>query len=145
MQKQVKALLNDKIFTKDNVTADMNGIVNEEFSSLGSVVKAIAWSVRNNIDNKDTYLRTQLEKLDEMTKSSYVGSDIHDNAMEKKEMFIKNLAISIEELEEFEKEILEVHVELFGTQYSKPAPRGEKVTDTASSLSAKKLLDKYGI
>jgi hypothetical protein len=144
MKKEINALLNEKVFSIDNVNSDRDGIKNEEYSALGTVVKGFAWSLGNTIKNKEEFLQTQLVKLKGMLESPYVGSDVHNNSIENKEMYITNLQVTIDELEEFKDVVLKRHQDLFGSEYV-PYKKGAKVTDTASTLSAKAMLDKYGI
>jgi len=144
MKKEINALLNEKVFSINNVNEDREGIKNEEYSALGTVVKSFAWSLGNTIKNKEEFLQTQLVKLKGMLESPYVGSDVHNNSIENKETYINNLQQTIDELEEFKGIVLKRHEDLFGSVYT-PYKKGEKVTDTASTLSAKAMLDKYGI
>ena len=60
MKKELSKILSDKHFTKDNVVTDREGMKNEEYSSLGAVVKTLCWSVQNRVGN-------QLEYIDEIT------------------------------------------------------------------------------
>jgi len=144
--KELSKIFNDKNFTKDNVVADRNGIKNEEYSSLGAVVKTICWGTQNRLKSQDDYIAKQVKELQTLLESSYAGSDTHNERVERKVQFIKNLQTSHDEMEILQQAIYGIHLKEFDVEYSVPIKKS--ATDdvnSASFLEAQELLKQHNI
>ena len=97
MKKELSKILSDKHFTKDNVVTDREGMKNEEYSSLGAVVKTLCWSVQNRVGNQLEYINKQVSELRDMTESAFTGSDVQEDRLQRKLDFIENLQTSNDE------------------------------------------------
>jgi len=146
MLKQVTNLFNEKNFTIDNVIENREGIKDIEKSSLGSVIKSVCWAMDNKVTNQHKYILAQVQELKDMLESSYVGTDSHDYAVERKKEYIEHLMTTEDEVKQFKDTMYQIHKDVFGTEYVKPSKSGKTTkTDTASTLEAKQLLAKFDI
>tara|TARA_R100000687_G_C6316800_1_gene103050 strand:+ start:51 stop:500 length:450 start_codon:yes stop_codon:yes gene_type:complete len=139
-------IFNDKNFTKDNVIANREGIMNEEYSSLGAVVKTICWGTQNRLSSQQEYIAKQVKELQRMLESSYAGSDTQNDNVQRKLDFIENLQTSHDEMESLQKAIYTVHREEFGIEYSVPVKKSATTdVNSASFLQAQELLKQHGL
>ena len=139
-------IFNDKNFTKDNVVADRMGILNKEYSSLGAVVKTICWSTQNRLKSQDDYIAKQVIELQSLLESSYADSDVHNDRVERKVQFIKNLQTSHDEMEVLQQAIYAIHLKEFDVAYSVPIKKSATTdVNSASFLEAQTLLKQHGI
>ena len=143
LTKTLSGLLTNKYFTKDNVVTDREGMRNEEYSSLGAVVKTLCWSVQNRCKSQGEYINKQLSELREMTESAYTGSDVQEDRVQRKIDFIENLKTSQDEMECLRHVLYNIHHDQFSVEYSVPTKK-KAVADINSSsamLQAKALLE----
>ena len=138
-------IFNDKNFTKDNVVANREGIMNEEYSSLGAVVKTICWSTQNRVSSQQDYIAKQVNELKNMLESSYAGSDVQNDNVQRKLDFIENLQTSHDEMESLKQAIYSVHLDEFGIAYSVPVKKVTTDVNSASFLQAQELLKQHGL
>ena len=139
-------IFNDKNFTKDNVIASREGIKNEEYSSLGAVVKTICWSTQNRLSSQQEYIAKQVEELKVMLESTHAGSDVHEDRVQRKLDFIENLQTSHDEMESFKNAIYKIHRDEFGIDYTVPVKKSATTdVNSASFLQAQELLKQHGL
>ena len=139
-------IFNDKNFTKDNVIASREGIKNEEYSSLGAVVKTICWSTQNRLSSQQEYIAKQVEELKVMLESTHAGSDVHEDRVQRKLDFIENLQTSHDEMESFKNAIYKNHRDEFGIDYTVPVKKSATTdVNSASFLQAQELLKQHGL
>jgi|TARA_R100000750_G_C2304190_1_gene79961 hypothetical protein len=143
-------IFNDKNFTKDNVVADREGIMNKEYSSLGAVVKTICWSTQNRLKSQQEYISRQVNELKGLLESPYYhkdsGSDVMNDRVQRKLDFIENLQTSHDEMESFKQAIYSVHLDEFGIEYSVPVKKtATSDVNSASFLQAQEMLKQHGL
>ena len=147
MKKELSKILSDKHFTKDNVVTDREGMKNEEFSSLGAVVKTLCWSVQNRVANQLEYINKQVGELRDMTESAFTGSDVQEDRIQRKLDFIENLQTSNDEMESLRVVLYSIHKNEFGTDYSVPVKRSATadINNSSAMLQAKALIENMSI
>jgi|14BtaG_2_1085337.scaffolds.fasta_scaffold25392_2 hypothetical protein len=147
LTKTLSGLLTDKNFTKDNVVTDREGMKNEEYSSLGAVVKTLCWSVQNRCKKQGEYINKQVGELRDMTESAYSGSDVQEDRIQRKIDFIENLKTSQDEMECLRTVLYGVHKEQFSIEYTVPVKRSATADINSSSamLQAKALLENMSV
>tara|TARA_R100001463_G_scaffold85087_2_gene139936 strand:+ start:606 stop:1073 length:468 start_codon:yes stop_codon:yes gene_type:complete len=144
MKKELTKILTDKYFTKDNVVTDREGMKNEEYSSLGAVVKTLCWSVQNRCKSQAEYISKQVSELRDMSESAYTGSDVQEDRIQRKVDFIENLQVSQNEMESLRTVLYDIHKEQFSVEYSVPVKKSLSTADINSSsalIQAKAILE----
>jgi len=144
MKKELTKILTDKYFTKDNVVTDREGMKNEEYSSLGAVVKTLCWSVQNRCKSQAEYISKQVSELKDMAESAYTGSDVQEDRIQRKVDFIENLQVSQNEMESLRTVLYDIHKEQFSVEYSVPVKKSLSTADINSSsalIQAKAILE----
>ena len=143
---EISELFNDKTFTKDNVVANAMGIRNEEYSSLGVAVKMVCWGTQHRLNSSAEYISNQVKELENLLQSSYAGSDTHNERVERKVQYIKNLQITQDEMEAFQKAIYDVHLKEFDVVYAVPLKKtATSDVNSASFLEAQELLKQHSL
>ena len=147
MKKELSKILSDKHFTKDNVVTDREGMKNEEYSSLGAVVKTLCWSVQNRVGNQLEYINKQVSELRDMTESAFTGSDVQEDRLQRKLDFIENLQTSNDEMESLRVVLYSIHKDEFGTTYEVPTKRSATadINNSSAMLKAKALIENMSI
>jgi len=144
MKKELTKILTDKYFTKDNVVTDREGMKNEEYSSLGAVVKTLCWSVQNRCKSQAEYISKQVSELRDMSESAYTGSDVQEDRIQRKVDFIENLQVSQNEMESLRTVLYDIHKEQFSVEYTVPVKKSLSTADINSSsalIQAKAILE----
>lgn len=147
LTKNLSTLLSEKNFTKDNVVTDREGMKNEIYSSLGAVVTTLCWSVQNRVKSQSEYINKQVSELREMTESTFTGSDVQEDRVQRKIDFIENLQTSNDEMESLRTVLYGIHKDEFGTEYTVPVKRSATADINSSSamLQAKALLENMSV
>jgi hypothetical protein len=147
MKKELTKILTDKYFTKDNVVTDREGMRNEEYSSLGAVVKTLCWSVQNRCKSQAEYISKQVSELRDMSESAYTGSDVQEDRIQRKVDFIENLQVSQNEMESLRTVLYDIHKEQFSVEYTVPVKKSATADINSSSamLQAKALLENMSV
>jgi len=147
MKKELSKILSDKHFTKDNVVTDREGMKNEEYSSLGAVVKTLSWAVQNRVNNQLEYINKQVGELRDMTESAFTGSDVQEDRIQRKLDFIENLQTSNDEMESLRVVLYSIHKDEFGTEYTVPVKRSATadINNSSAMLQAKALIENMSI
>ena len=147
LDKTLSDVFTTKNFTKDNVVTDREGMKNELYSSLGAVVTTLCWSVQNRVGNQLEYINKQIGELREMTESTFTGSDVQEDRVQRKLDFIENLQTSNDEMECLKNVLYKIHKNEFGIEYSVPVKRSATadINNSSAMLQAKALLENMSI
>lgn len=146
IEKEFSNIFSEQYFTRDNVVANREGIKDENFSSLGNMIKSVCFTLQNGVKQKDSYMDTQLKELKGLTESSYIGSDTHEDKIQRKIDFIENLQTSRDEMETVRVAIYNIHVKQLGQVYVPPTKRSATSdVNSSASLQALEMLKQHDL
>jgi hypothetical protein len=82
-----------------------------------------------------------------MTESTFTGSDVQEDRVQRKLDFIENLQTSNDEMESLRVVLYSIHKNEFGTDYSVPVKRSATadINNSSAMLKAKALIENMSI
>lgn len=133
-----KKLFNDTNFVADNVNANADGIVDNKYSALGKVITTGCWAYNNAVKQHNSYLSDQVQQLQKL-RDGFNGSDVSNNAIERKLDYITNLEVTEEALRTMATMFNDLHLELYAEEYRLPVKTSinKKVTKAVEDADAK--------
>jgi len=137
-----KKLFNETNFVDDNVSTNADGIVDNKYSALGKVITTGCWAFDNAVKQHNSYLSDQVQQLQKL-RDNFNGSDVSNNALERKLDYIQNLEVTEDALRTVAKMFNDLHQELYSEEYRLPVKGSIKKKVTQATEDADALLNKY--